>query len=282
MTQPPMISGLSVIDECFDAYFLDQFGVLHDGERPYDGVIDALQRLHAAGKKLIVLTNSGKRAAPNMRRLADVGVPERWLHAVVSSGEVAWRGIRAGTFDAPFKLGRSAYVVGRAGEDYGLDDLDLRFTDAPESADFLLIAGSDAPATSLVEYAALLGEAARRGVPALCVNPDIWMLIGGGQAPAPGAIAQIYQTLGGQVTQIGKPHSAIYERALQACEGIPKNRILAVGDSIAHDVRGASDFGIASVLVRTGVLAGATLEELGALWRQEGLCPDYLMPKFAW
>ena len=282
MTAPRALAGLRESIEDFDVYLLDQFGVLHDGVRPYPGVAEALEALHDAGKKLVILTNSGKRSAPNLERLAALGVPRATIYGVMSSGEVAWRRLRDGAFVSGVGRARKIAIIGRGGDDYGFGGLDVTFVASPDEADFLLILGSDAPRTSLDDYAALLRGAAARGVPALCANPDIWMLTPHGLCPAPGAIARTYQEIGGDVRYIGKPFGAIYEDALKLCADVPKTRVVAVGDSVAHDIYGACDFGIASVLVRTGVLAEASDERLTALFEEEHATPTFLLSQFRW
>ncbi len=282
MTTPQSISGLRETIERFDVYFLDQFGVLHDGVRPYPGVVEALEALHDAGKSLVILTNSGKRAASNLERLVAMGMPRATIYGVMSSGEVAWRRLRDGAFVDGAGRERKIAIIGRSGVDYGLGGLDLAFVATPDESDFLLILGSDAPKMSLDDYAELLRGAAARGVPALCANPDIWMLTPHGLCPAPGAIARTYQEIGGDVSYIGKPFGAIYEGGLGLCADVQKSRVVAVGDSVAHDIRGASDFGIASMLVRTGVLADASDERLTALFAEDHATPTYLLPQFRW
>ena len=279
---PRLIGGLGELIGQFDVDLLDQFGVLHDGVRPYPGVVETLRALHDAGKKLVVLTNSGKRAAPNLDRLVAMGLPRETICGVTSSGEVAWSGLRDGAFAGGAGRKRKIAIIGRDGDDYGFGGLDVTFVATPDEADFLLMLGSDAPKTSLDDYAALLRGAAERGVPALCANPDIWMLTPSGLRPAPGAIARIYEEMGGDVRYVGKPFGAIYEGALGLCDGVPKSRMVAVGDSVEHDIRGACEFGIASVLVRTGVLADTSDGQLTAMFAVERAWPTYLLPQFRW
>ena len=274
------ISSLREIAHHFDVFLLDQFGVLHDGKRPYPGVLQAIDELHKLGKQLIILTNSGKRATPNLKRLIAMGFPEQSISAVVSSGEVAWRGIQSGTFLSPYVSGARAYIVGRHLDDYQFDDLGLQFVDKPELADFILILGSDAPRTSLEDCGALLSEAAKLGTPALCANPDIWMITASGLQPAPGAIAELYRNLGGTVRYIGKPYSDIYALALACSSASSKARVVAVGDSIEHDVRGAKNFGLSSVLVRGGVSAGLSASEIEQSYLDFDAQPDWVIPTF--
>ena len=71
----PMSSGVSPAFSiaCFAAFgtfFVDQYGVLHDGRHPYPGAIEALRRLKDAGRHVVLLSNSGRSAAYNARRAA--------------------------------------------------------------------------------------------------------------------------------------------------------------------------------------------------------------------
>ena len=50
---------------------LDQYGVLHDGKKAYPGAVAAVEALAAAGRKLLVLSNSSRREAPCQRAHQD-------------------------------------------------------------------------------------------------------------------------------------------------------------------------------------------------------------------
>ena len=273
------IGGLGEIADRYDAFLFDQYGVLHDGVRPYAGTVDVLSRLAA---RSLIITNSGKRSAMNRDRLARLGIARVLYRDLLSSGEVAWTGLRDGSFGRPFARGGRAYIVGRAGESYGFDALDLVSVEAPAHADFILILGSDAPATSLDRYARLLQPAAAIGLPALCCNPDRLMLTGGAPVPAPGAIAAIYASLGGPVRSIGKPHAEIYRAALALAGDPPPSRVLALGDSIEHDIAGAAALGIVTALVRTGVSSALGRAEIATRCAAAGCEPDWILPELKW
>jgi HAD superfamily hydrolase (TIGR01459 family) len=140
--------------------------------------------------------------------------------------------------------------------------------DNPQAAEVILILGSDAPQTSLDDYAALLKGLC---IPAVCCNPDKLMLTPSGLQPAPGAIAALYEKLGGSVRWFGKPYPEIYRYALDLI-GNPK-QVLCIGDSAEHDVAGGRNTGCKTLLVRTGVSAGLT---------QFDPYPDYLMDALEW
>ena len=282
MTAAREIGGLGEIADRYDVFLFDQYGVLHDGQRPYAGTVAVLSRLLAQGARCVVVTNSGKRSDANRERLARLGIARALYSDLVSSGEVAWSGIRDGSFGRPFAAGGRAFIVGRAGDSYGFDDLGLVPVEQPAHADFILILGSDAPATSLDRYGRLLQPAAEIGLPALCCNPDRMMLTVHGPVPAPGAIAEVYASLGGPVRWIGKPYPEIYRAALGLAGNPPPSRVLALGDSIEHDIVGAAGLGLATALVRTGILAEIGLAEIKARCASARCEPDWILPQLKW
>jgi HAD superfamily hydrolase (TIGR01459 family) len=257
----------------FDGFVLDQYGVLHDGVHAYPGAVAALEAISAAGKRAVLVTNSGKSAAANEGRLARLGFARELYSAVVSSGEAARLGMADGAFGPAFAAGSKVHVVGRTGDDYALERFPIVAVELAV-ADALLILGSDAPRVTLDEYAERLKPAAARKLPALCANPDLLMLTKSGRQPAPGAIAQLYETLGGKVVYVGKPHPFIYAMASRSLAGVAPRKILAVGDSPLHDVEGAAKAGFITALVKTGLAAGRADEELR---RQGPVAPDYVL-----
>ena len=275
------VDGLSALADRYDAFFIDQFGVMHDGTSAYPGAVEAMTRLTAAGRMVIVLTNSGKRTAPNIARIARLGFDRHSFSTLVSSGETTWQALRTGRFGPPFGAGRRLCVIGRAGKDYGLDDLDMTVVDDPGRAEVIVIAGSDCPATSLDRYRAMLAPAAALHVPALCANPDRLMLTVTGLQPAPGAIAAVYEALGGRVIYVGKPHAAIYEQARRVA-GDAARRVLCIGDSLDHDIEGGSLAGCDTALVRTGIVADADDTTLASLIAAARHKPTYVLPSLRW
>ncbi len=252
------ISGLADIASQFGGMLIDQFGVIHDGQKLYPGTLRVLTELRALAIPVAVMTNSGKRAKANVARLVQMGVPRDCFVDAVSSGEVAYATLNV----------KRAFLIGKAGEDYGFDG--VGFVDDPRDAEVILILGSDAPATTLDDYRRMLKGLT---LPAICCNPDKLMLSPQGLLPAPGAIAALYEEMGGSVTWIGKPFPEIYHHAARLI-GNP-GRILCIGDSAEHDVAGGRNAGFSTLLVMTGVSAGldpATLDPK----------PDYWMEAFIW
>lgn len=276
------ITGLSDIADQFDLYLVDQYGVLHDGVAAYPGVIDALARLRSRGRRVIVLTNSGKDASQNRARLAALGIDGSHFHAVVSSGEVGLHLVRSGALGSRFAIGGECCVIGRSGDQYAVSADDFRLIERPADAAFVVFAGSDAPRTSLEAYRAMLTAAAQAGVPALCVNPDLTMIRNGELVPAPGAIARVYESLGGLVDYVGKPDGAIFRHALEVAGMRTEGRVVMIGDSPEHDVVGAKAMGLQTLLVRTGIHQSLAESQLLGFCEACGGTPDFLAPALEW
>jgi HAD superfamily hydrolase (TIGR01459 family) len=252
------ISGLQEIARDFDAMLIDQFGVIHDGQKLYPGALQVLQELRILNIPVIVMTNSGKRAAPNVDRVVKMGIAREHFVDCVSSGEVAFQSLDV----------TRAFLIGKDGEDYGFDP--VQFVAHPDDAEVMLILGSNAPKTSLDDYRQIFEGLT---LPAICCNPDKLMLTPSGLQPAPGAIAEVYENMGGHVTWIGKPFAGIYEHALGLL-GTPK-RVLCIGDSAEHDVAGGRGAGLSTLLVQQGISAGVADNELDPQ-------PDFLSAEFKW
>jgi HAD superfamily hydrolase (TIGR01459 family) len=252
------ISGLSEIAADFDGMIIDQFGVIHDGEKLYPGTSEVMARLAEAGVKVVIVTNSGKRSVANIRRIVKMGVPRGQFVDCISSGEVAYRSLTA----------KRAFIIGRQGDNYEFEGIES--VDNLRDAEVVLILGSNVPQTSLEDYRALLK---RVTLPCICCNPDRWMLTPQGLQPAPGAIAALYEEMGGKVTWIGKPHPGIYQAALKIM-GHPE-RVLCIGDSAEHDVAGGKAAGLSTLLVQQGVSEGVKEAEINPL-------PDFLLQGFLW
>ncbi|WP_420961564.1 TIGR01459 family HAD-type hydrolase [Brucella sp. IR073] len=268
---------LSQLIDRYDVFFLDQFGVLRDDEGAYPGAAEALERLKAAGKTVVILSNSGRSGDYNAERFARLGFPRESFDFFITSGDTAYEAlIRQGS---PVPQGAACLTISSGGDRNLAERLGLRHIDDSGEACLVVISGSEAERIPMETYRDLLRPAASRGVPAICTNPDIHKLAGGTTAPGAGSIALLYEELGGTVRWFGKPHRDIYELAIRASGNPPLRSIVCVGDSIDHDILGARGAGLNSVLVRTGILADLPQSALAGLIRDDRR-PDFIMARF--
>jgi HAD superfamily hydrolase (TIGR01459 family) len=274
-------ADLSALVRRYDVFFVDQFGVLHDGHKAYPGAIEGLERLKASGGTIVLLSNSGRRARPNEERMLRLGFCPRSWDLFVSSGEVAWRKFAGETAEPGLRPGTRCLLVARDGDRSAAEGLDLELVEDGAKAEIVLLSGSEGDLYSLDHYRALLAPAAKAGAPLVCTNPDKIMLTAAGPTFGAGRIAEMYAELGGKVEWIGKPYPEIYQAALDLVGNPPLDRVVGIGDSIEHDVVGAKNAGIASALVRSGILADLDRAGLEALYRRHGARPDHVLSRFA-
>jgi HAD superfamily hydrolase (TIGR01459 family) len=275
----PMLSGVRDLAERFDVFVLDQFGVLHDGVEPYPGAVEALIELKAAGKRILLLSNSGKRSAPNEARLVKLGFrPGSWDH-FLSSGEAAWLSLQRSLRD---RAGLRCLLISRDGDRSAVEGLPMVLVESSAKADIVLLSASEGDKYDLDHYRQLLAPAAARGVECLCTNPDKIMLTTAGQKFGAGRIADLYAEMGGPVTWIGKPFPEIYAAALDILGNPDPADVVCVGDSVEHDIAGGGSAGLAAALVTTGILEQAPAAEKAKLYAEHGATPDFLLRTFAW
>ena len=285
-----LVAGMSALIADYDGFIIDQWGVLHDGTRPYAGAAECLAQLRSAGKRVVVLSNSGKRESENLRLMARLGFPASLFDRFLSAGEDARHALEVRVEPFHCALGTRCYAFTRDGDHSLLDGIGLEWATRVEQADFLVVIGTDSPRRRLADYEAELQAGIARHLPMICANPDLLRLSPNGTIEAPGVLAHRYEALGGAVFYHGKPYPAIYRSCLAAL-GCAPERVVAVGDSIEHDILGAARAGLRSALVASGVHAAALNIEFGEMpapevWRRFAAAteamPDYLLPAFVW
>lgn len=250
--------GLYELMDSYDGFIIDQWGVLHNGIAPYDGVIDALNHLRQRKKQLVILSNSAKRSDENIDRLKKLGIKPTLYKAVVSAGEVTWQGLKEQK-EAPFKgLGQKCYLVARQDDRGIMEGLDIEVVKDIDDAQFVLITGFDSKSMSKVEdLDPVFKRAVVKKLPALCANPDMITVYGTERGIGPGAIAKRYHELGGMAHLVGKPHKTIFRYCLHLFEGIIPSRILVLGDSLQHDIAGGAGVDLDTAFVASGIHANA-------------------------
>ncbi len=244
--RPPLMAGLRALAADYRAILCDIWGVIHDGVRAFPAATTALTEFRAGGGKVTLITNAPRPRAAVVTQLDHLGVPRSAYDAIVSSGEVA-RGMLANAGSAK---------VHHVGPDRDLsiyEGLLLTLT-SEEQCDLICCTGLvDDTVETPDDYVESIRRWRARELPMLCANPDIVVERGDQLVWCAGAIAERYREAGGNPTVVGKPYAAIYEAAIRSFAG--QGPILAVGDGINTDVRGAFSQGIDVVFVTGGIHA---------------------------
>jgi len=273
------IASLSDIASRYSAIVLDQWGVLHDGSKPYPDAQEGLARLRQAGVRLAVLSNSGKRAGANAARIQKMGFDATLFAPVMTSGEALWQDICDGV--VPEQV--FCPIEGAAGDaaDWAVG-LDIALTSDMSRAQAVLLMGLPDDGSVLAQQ--ILDDAMARGLTIYCTNPDrASPRADGVVVVSPGALAHECVDAGARVRFYGKPHLPVF-RAVEAALQLPPERLLMVGDSLDHDIAGAAAAGWSSAFVQGGLYAAEfaasadPIATLVALCRQKGApLPDFTL-----
>lgn len=229
----------------YDAIIFDQWGVLHNGTTAYQDAIGTVSQLTVS---CAVLSNSGKRSAPNAKRITEMGFSKDAFQFVMTSGEALWRDVANKSV-----TGRRFFAVERAKGDAKAwaNGLDIELVGSPKEADAILMMGLPDGA-ELSDWTPQFGIWLDRELPMYCSNPDRQSPRSDGLVTSPGAIAFAYQAIGGETKFYGKPHLPIFNAIEQV---LGAGRYLMVGDSMEHDIAGAQAAGWDSLLVQNGLYA---------------------------
>ncbi len=274
MSQLPILTHLNQIADEYEAILCDVWGVIHNGQDVFIEAVEALRRYRETRGPVILITNAPVPAERVYMSLEQVGVPPDCYDAVVTSGDAT----RA---ELEKRMPGPIYCIGPDYDDPLYHGLAMEYTDIIEEASFISCTGlreipegmfePDKPSTGMSPnfvpetYREELSKLAARELEMLCANPDLVFRYGNELIPSAGAIAQIYEELGGRVIRPGKPGAPIYNLAYKKLEESLGYRpstdtILAIGDGPATDARGAVREGLDCLFIGGGI-HGAQMED---------------------
>jgi HAD superfamily hydrolase (TIGR01459 family) len=280
------LTGFAPLAARFDGLILDLWGVVHDGVRPYPGAVDCLARLRDAGKRVVMLSNAPRRAAPAQAAMRRMGIDDALYTGIMTSGEAVHLALRDRPDPWWATLGSRVFHLGPERDLNVLEGLALERVARPAEADFVLNTGPDdhRNPTEMAEFEPVLRDCAAARLKMICANPDLEVIRDGQRVLCAGALAVRYAEWGGDVRSLGKPDPAIYGPVLDLL-GLPRSRVLAVGDALRTDIAGAAAIGVASCWVLGG-LHGEAMDAEPQAARDAvlaaGLAPVACIPGFAW
>ena len=257
-----IINALSEVSASYDALFVDLWGCVHNGVKAIPSAVAALQDYRKTGGKVILVTNSPRPRAGVTKQLVHFGVPEDAYDAIATSGDSARSAMYRGV------VGTQVWHYGPVTDSRFFDPLDILenpvdITRVPlEDATGIVCTGPFNEKAEPETWRPDLEKALARGLKLLCANPDIVVDRGEVREWCAGAVARMYTEMGGESLYFGKPHAPIYDLARRRLHKLGNStsddRILAIGDGILTDVKGAIDEGIDSLFISGGLAAGET------------------------
>lgn len=282
-----LLHSVEEIGRSYDAWLVDLWGVMHNGETAFESAIMACERYRDEGGIVILLSNA-PRPWPSVRRqIAEYGVPSDIDDGMVTSGDVTRAMIAANSSRNFFHLGPDRDFAVFEGLEVNRVKL--------EQADIVVLTGLyDDTNETAEDYRQLLTQIKERDLPMICANPDIKVERGEDVIYAAGAIAALYEELGGNVAYAGKPYRPIYDLAMAkinelAGRNISAGQILAIGDGINTDIKGAIEAGIDPLFIPSGVHVDGhsadkplSANEIAAIFEGKGFKPIAAIMQLQW
>jgi HAD superfamily hydrolase (TIGR01459 family) len=279
-----LIDGLACVASDYDVLLCDVWGVIHNGRESFPAACAALARWRTERGPVLLISNSPRPGPEVAAQLDGLGVPRGSWTTIVTSGDATRTLLRA-------RAPGPAWRIGPDRDDPLYEGLGLAFS-VLEDARFIACTGpNDDEVETPEDYRTVLTKAAARDLEMVCANPDRVVQRGDRLIFCGGALADLYEHLGGRVAMAGKPFAAIYDLALShAAEALDRSRILAIGDGLATDIAGAQAQGLDRLFIAAGIhgaevrrpdgrLSARAVDELLAT---AGLSADFAMGDLAW
>ncbi|MEM9432503.1 MAG: TIGR01459 family HAD-type hydrolase [Pseudomonadota bacterium] len=285
-----IIEHLSEISHDYDALFVDLWGCIHDGLRPFASAVAAMQSYRASGGCVIFVTNAPRHRASVAKQLEKIGVAADSYDDIATSGDSA----RAAMFRGA--VGEKVFFIGQPHDQAFFDPLKLIKDPvdieqvALEDAEGIICCGPVDPLADPDVNRPEFLYAKQKGLKLLCANPDIVVDRGETREWCAGALAQLYTEMGGESLYFGKPHPPIYDLARRRLAALGRtvsdSRILCIGDGVLTDVRGALGEDLDCLFISGGLAAAETKTEyspdpalLEAFLTKEQVSPTFTIGK---
>ncbi|WP_167434194.1 TIGR01459 family HAD-type hydrolase [Mesorhizobium helmanticense] len=280
---PDIIGSLADLSGAYAAILCDVWGVVHNGEWHFPAAAEALATARAMKMPVVLITNSPRRSADVVTQMNAIGVPATAYDRVVTSGDV--------TRDLIMEGPRKIFHIG-ADRDFTLyDGLDVDLVEEFEASGVVCTGLFDDEVEKPEDYADLLRRLRARNLPFICANPDIMVERGQRMIWCAGALARDYAQLGGRTLIAGKPFAPVYDVALREVaellgRPVERSEVLAIGDGMMTDIKGAADNGFDVLYVSGGIHArdyGDPLQpdpaRLAAFLGKHGYQPVAVIPR---
>ena len=268
-----LIKGLSQAHSKYDAFFIDLWGVIHNGIRLYPNAIDVLKNLSKLKKRFVLISNAPRPSKSVEEYLLNLKMDLAFLKNVFTSGEAALQTLKKNVY------GKKFYHVGPKRD----NDLVSEFKNSKASlqkCDFILCTGLfESEENSLDFYKSLLRKHTKLKM--ICTNPDLIVYRGSKREYCAGSLAAVFEKMGGKVVYFGKPYPEIYNFCIKKNENI-----LAIGDNIRTDIKGANNMKFDSLFITEGIhkkeFSNLPIEDYDKILKKYGAKTNYYQERLSW
>ena len=268
-----LITGLSQIQSKYDAFFIDLWGVVHNGIELYPGAIDVLKNLNKLSKRFVLISNAPRPSKTVEKYLLNLKMDKAFLKNIFTSGEAALYALKKNIY------GKKFYHLGPKRDEDLIKEFKLNKVDL-NKCDFILCTGLlDNEEKSLDYYKHLLENYS--GTKMVCTNPDLIVHRGSTSEYCAGSVAAVFEKLGGKVIYFGKPYKEIYNFCTKKNENV-----LAIGDNIRTDIKGANNMNFDSLFITNGIhkneFLNSKIENYDKILERYKTKTNYYQKRLAW
>ena len=265
------LNHLSDIYKNYDTFVIDLWGVMHNGMALNQKAIEAIKQLKNQSKKIVFLSNAPRPSSKVINFLLKMNMDSKYLSNVMTSGEAAMHAINKNQF------GKNFFHLGPPRDTSVFEKVKENKTDI-ESCDFILCTGLfDEYKKDLEFYKKLLKKYVSKKL--VCTNPDLTVHKGNIEELCAGSVAKIFEELGGEVVYFGKPYKEVYRMCFN-----PNEKVLAVGDNLRTDIKGANNLKIDCIFISNGVHRDEYKDssELDSLLEKYKVKANFFQKEFQW
>ncbi len=267
-----LIKGLREIQSKYNAFFIDLWGVMHNGIELHSGAINVLENLNKLNKRFVLMSNAPRPSESVEKFLIKLKMDRKVIKNIFTSGEAALRSLQKNIY------GKYFYHLGPKRDSSIFEKFKENKKNLKE-ADFILCTGFLDNQESLKYYTNLLKGYTH--IKFICTNPDIIVYRGNKKEYCAGKLAEIFKKLGGEVIYFGKPYPEIYNFCIKKNENI-----LVIGDNIKTDISGANNMGLDSLLITQGIhndeFSDITFKEYDKVLEKYKSKTNYYQKKLIW
>ena len=234
--------GLSSIVDNYQLFYIDLWGVVHNGVSLHSEAIKTLKEITKKGKDYILLTNAPRPNHAVKSFLEKLGMEKEIREHVFTSGEAALVYLKKNL------LSNNFFHIGPPRDFDLFKDFEKMKSNQIEKCDYILCTGLfDDHNEDLKYYKDLLEKNIKKKM--ICTNPDLIVDRGNEREFCAGSIAKIFEELGGKVDYFGKPYPLVYTQT----RTIKNKKILCIGDNLNTDIKGANLLNYDSLVISNGV-----------------------------
>jgi len=264
--------GLSSIVDDYQLFYVDLWGVVHNGVSLHKEAIKTLNEITKKKKDYILLTNAPRPNHAVKSFLEKLGMDKEIRDHVFSSGEAALKYLKKNLLNKTF------FHVGPPRDFDLFKDFKKDKSDNIKNCDYILCTGLfDDHDEDLEYYKNIFEKNLQKKM--ICTNPDLIVDRGNKRELCAGSIAMVFEKMGGEVIYFGKPYPEVYNQSIDN----KNKKILSIGDNLNTDIKGANLLNFDSLIISNGIhkneIKEKGIEKISKSY--EAIC-NYIQSELKW